>query len=125
LFQRWSVHASWEAVLARRARPWSALLEKLSPAIFPRQDEAHLKKATERLPDIGRKFEYFLNTGNLVSKYGLDMTQSTGFTLVAEKLNYSRCGGGAQRGSHHRSSEDTSVVTCRSRDGDWHAAAVF
>ena len=36
------------------------------------------------------RFEYLLNTGNLVSKSGLDLTQATGFTVVAEKLNFFR-----------------------------------
>lgn len=34
--------------------------------------------------------EYMLNTGNLVSKTGLDISQATGFTVVAEKLNFFR-----------------------------------
>lgn len=38
----------------------------------------------------GQKFEYLLNTGNLVSRSGLDLSQSTGFTVVAEKLNFFR-----------------------------------
>ena len=38
----------------------------------------------------GQKFEYLLNTGNLVSRSGLDLTQATGFTVVAEKLNFYR-----------------------------------
>ena len=40
--------------------------------------------------DIGRQFEYFLATGNLVSKSGLGLSQSSGFTIVADKLNYLR-----------------------------------
>ncbi len=31
--------------------------------------------------DAGRKFEYLLNTGNLVSKSGLDLSQASGFTV--------------------------------------------
>jgi len=42
------------------------------------------------LPDVGKKMEYMLNTGNLVSKTGLDISQATGFTVVAEKLNFFR-----------------------------------
>jgi DNA-directed RNA polymerase I subunit RPA2 len=42
------------------------------------------------MPDIGRKVEYLLNTGNLVSKSGLDLSQVSGFTVVAEKLNFFR-----------------------------------
>ena len=42
------------------------------------------------MPDVGRKMEYMLNTGNLVSRSGLDLGQATGFTVVAEKLNFYR-----------------------------------
>ena len=35
--------------------------------------------------------EYLLNTGNLVSSNSLDLSQATGFTVVAEKLNFFRC----------------------------------
>lgn len=35
--------------------------------------------------------EYLLNTGNLVSDSTLDLSQATGFTVVAEKLNFFRC----------------------------------
>ncbi|KAJ2741462.1 hypothetical protein GGI20_005169 [Coemansia sp. BCRC 34301] len=40
--------------------------------------------------DVGVKLQYFMATGNLVSKSGLDMQQVSGFTIVAEKLNYLR-----------------------------------
>ncbi|KAL1406093.1 hypothetical protein Q8F55_007776 [Vanrija albida] len=40
--------------------------------------------------DIGAKMSYFLATGNLVSPTGLDLQQTSGFTIVAEKLNYYR-----------------------------------
>lgn len=36
------------------------------------------------------QMEYLLNTGNLVSNSTLDMSQATGFTVVAEKLNFFR-----------------------------------
>jgi DNA-directed RNA polymerase I subunit RPA2 len=54
------------------------------------QDEAFIKKKAEQMQDVGQKFEYLLNTGNLVSRSGLDLSQSTGFTVVAEKLNFFR-----------------------------------
>ena len=38
------------------------------------------------------QIEYLLNTGNLVSNNTLDLSQNTGFTVVAEKLNFFRCG---------------------------------
>lgn len=40
--------------------------------------------------DIGRKLEYFLSTGNLVSQTGLDLMQVSGYTIVAERLNFLR-----------------------------------
>lgn len=40
--------------------------------------------------DVGSKLSYFLATGNLVSPTGLDLQQTSGFTIVAEKLNFYR-----------------------------------
>lgn len=54
------------------------------------QDETYLKRTVDRWPDVGQKFEYLLNTGNLISRSGLDLSQATGFTVVAEKLNFYR-----------------------------------
>ncbi|KAI9357949.1 hypothetical protein DFJ73DRAFT_640473 [Zopfochytrium polystomum] len=41
-------------------------------------------------PDIGQKMQYFLATGNLKTRSGLDLSQATGYTIVAEKLNFYR-----------------------------------
>ena len=59
-------------------------------AITCMQDEDYIKSTSDKLPDLGKKMEYMLNTGNLVSKSGLDISQATGFTVVAEKLNFFR-----------------------------------
>ena len=40
--------------------------------------------------NIGNSLEYFLSTGNLQSPSGLDLQQTAGFTVVAEKLNFLR-----------------------------------
>jgi DNA-directed RNA polymerase I subunit RPA2 len=40
--------------------------------------------------DIGAKMSNFLATGNLVSPTGLDLQQASGFTIIAEKLNWYR-----------------------------------
>ncbi|EHK97205.1 putative DNA-directed RNA polymerase I subunit RPA2 [Glarea lozoyensis 74030] len=40
--------------------------------------------------NIGGKLEYFMSTGNLVSPTGLDLQQVSGFTVVAEKINFLR-----------------------------------
>ena len=58
--------------------------------LYVLQDEDYIKTTSDKLPDLGKKMEYMLNTGNLVSKTGLDISQATGFTVVAEKLNFFR-----------------------------------
>lgn len=40
--------------------------------------------------DITHAMNYFLSTGNLVSKTGLSLQQTSGFTIIAEKLNFWR-----------------------------------
>ncbi|KAK3329036.1 hypothetical protein B0H66DRAFT_11117 [Apodospora peruviana] len=40
--------------------------------------------------NLGNALEYFLSTGNLTSPSGLDLQQTSGFTVVAEKLNFLR-----------------------------------
>jgi DNA-directed RNA polymerase I subunit RPA2 len=40
--------------------------------------------------DIGKRMEYLLATGNLVSRSGMGLSQTSGFTIVAEKLNFLR-----------------------------------
>ncbi|ORY65944.1 RNA polymerase-like protein [Pseudomassariella vexata] len=40
--------------------------------------------------NIGNGLEYFMSTGNLSSPSGLDLQQVSGFTVVAEKLNFLR-----------------------------------
>jgi len=40
--------------------------------------------------NIGAAMEYFLSTGNLISPTGLDLQQTAGFVVVAEKINFYR-----------------------------------
>ena len=54
-------------------------------------DFAFFKKCLSKVSsDLGRKLEYFLATGNLVSSTGLDLQQTSGYSLLAEKLNFYR-----------------------------------
>jgi DNA-directed RNA polymerase I subunit RPA2 len=39
---------------------------------------------------IGNALEYFIATGNLISPTGLDLSQTSGFCVVAEKINFYR-----------------------------------
>ncbi|CAL8465768.1 g5304 [Coccomyxa elongata] len=63
--------------------------EKL-PEQVDLRNPIYVKRIADRMPDIGKKVEYLLNTGNLVSNNTLDLSQATGFTVVAEKLNFFR-----------------------------------
>jgi len=40
--------------------------------------------------DLGWPLQFFIATGNLVSRTGLDLQQTSGFTVVAEKINFYR-----------------------------------
>lgn len=40
--------------------------------------------------NLAQGLDYFLSTGNLVSPSGLDLQQTSGFTVVAEKINFWR-----------------------------------
>ncbi|THH31929.1 hypothetical protein EUX98_g2298 [Antrodiella citrinella] len=54
-------------------------------------DKKYVKKIISRSNyDIGAKMSNFLATGNLNSPTGLDLQQASGFTIVAEKLNFMR-----------------------------------
>ncbi|RKO97790.1 beta and beta-prime subunits of DNA dependent RNA-polymerase, partial [Caulochytrium protostelioides] len=54
-------------------------------------DAKYLARTFSKSPsDLGKKMEYFLATGNLVSRTGLDLQQAAGYTVVAEKLNFYR-----------------------------------
>ena len=46
-----------------------------------------IRKTNENL---GQSLDYFLSTGNLISPSGLDLQQTSGFTVMAEKINFYR-----------------------------------
>lgn len=76
--------AAIQAVAAQEVRRSAAALDLSG-------DLASFHKLVNRVPaDIGKKMEYFLATGNLVSNTGLDLQQTSGYTVVAEKLNFLR-----------------------------------
>ncbi|EIW82264.1 beta and beta-prime subunits of DNA dependent RNA-polymerase [Coniophora puteana RWD-64-598 SS2] len=54
-------------------------------------DKRYITKVINKVNwDIGAKMANFLATGNLISPSGLDLQQASGFTIVAEKLNWLR-----------------------------------
>lgn len=57
-------------------------------ASFAKDFPANIFRKTNE--NIGNSLEYFLSTGNLQSPSGLDLQQTSGFVVVAEKLNFLR-----------------------------------
>ncbi|GEQ70599.1 hypothetical protein JCM33374_g4277 [Metschnikowia sp. JCM 33374] len=54
-------------------------------------DRQYMSRVFGRVNEnIGQKLQYFLSTGNLVSQSGLDLQQVSGYTVVAEKINFHR-----------------------------------
>ena len=51
---------------------------------------AFFRKLLTRMADIGKKVYYMLATGNVISSTGLDLMQTSGFTVVADKINFLR-----------------------------------
>jgi hypothetical protein len=70
----------------------AAALPKILASAHPvvLADSAWFRKVVERQPEVGRKVYYLLATGNLVSSTGLDMMQVSGYTVVADKINFLR-----------------------------------
>lgn len=54
------------------------------------QKDLERKMLSKTDPNIGGRMEYFLSTGNLSSPSGLDLQQTSGYTVVAEKINFFR-----------------------------------
>lgn len=55
------------------------------------KDRKYMTRVLMRVNEnIGSKLQYFLSTGNLVSQSGLDLQQVSGYTVVAEKINFYR-----------------------------------
>jgi DNA-directed RNA polymerase I subunit RPA2 len=65
--------------------------KKSSPPQADVTDPTFFKKyLTKVSSDVGRRLEYFLATGNLVSITGLNLQQTSGYSVIAEKLNFYR-----------------------------------
>lgn len=47
----------------------------------------NIKRMIEASGMIGKRMEHFLATGNLISRTNLDLMQTTGFSIIADKLN--------------------------------------
>ena len=80
----------WIRTIGLALRVWSEQNEYMSftNPIFPREFTSKIMKKTSDA--VGGALEYFLSTGNLSSPSGLDLQQTSGFTVVAEKINFYR-----------------------------------
>ena len=86
--------AALKALIERDIRASESTRPGFTPPPLPVFDDGKwfrgcIEKACGKV-DVGRKLDYFLGTGNLVSDSGLDLQQTSGFTVVAERLNYWR-----------------------------------
>jgi DNA-directed RNA polymerase I subunit RPA2 len=80
----------WLRSIPKIIRDWSGRNGNAGfthPAFLKDLPTKILKKTNE---NIGGLLEYFLSTGNLSSPTGLDLQQTSGFTVVAEKINFYR-----------------------------------
>ena len=79
----------WLVAIGITARDWCRLKhgtfaeERFRTDFLPRV----VRRTNENLAG---KLDYFLSTGNLASQTGLDQSQTSGFTIVAEKINFYR-----------------------------------
>ena len=80
----------WLSSIRGACQEWCQKNEKANftdPSFLKELPTKIMKKTNE---NIGGLLEYFLSTGNLVSPTGLDLQQTSGFTVVAEKINFYR-----------------------------------
>jgi len=63
---------------------------RLNPSKVQLSKDKYFRSLVDIQKDIGRAVHYFIVTGNLISPSGLDLMQVSGYTVMAEKLNYFR-----------------------------------
>lgn len=80
----------WLVAIGGAAREWSQRRNggKFTDPTFEKEFGPRIIRRTNE--NIGNLMEYFLSTGNLVSPTGLDLQQVSGYTVVAEKINFYR-----------------------------------
>lgn len=80
----------WLYSIGLSLRDWSRSREY--PAFTTKEFEKDFitKIVRKTNENLGQALDYFLSTGNLVSPSGLDLQQTSGFTVMAEKINFYR-----------------------------------
>ena len=76
-----------DILIATKAR----IAKDLKGKVNKLRDSNYIKKLlTSQALAVGKKMEYFLATGNLITHSNLDLQQTTGYSIVADKLNHTR-----------------------------------
>ncbi|KAL0236933.1 hypothetical protein PCE1_000330 [Barthelona sp. PCE] len=89
-------------------------IKQLGESSFARKGEFDWPRIIRGAPaDIGARITYFLSTGNTKSQSGLDLPQQSGFTIIAERLNFLRYASHFR--SVHRGAFFTEMKTTASR----------
>ncbi|GAB7360957.1 hypothetical protein MBLNU230_g0940t1 [Neophaeotheca triangularis] len=80
----------WLTSVGASLRDWSRSNQypKFTSKEFERDFMNKVVRKTNE--NLGQALDYFLSTGNLVSPSGLDLQQTSGFTVMAEKINFYR-----------------------------------
>eukprot|EP00747_Dinoflagellata_sp_TGD_P159002 gnl/TRDRNA2_/TRDRNA2_177864_c0_seq2.p1 gnl/TRDRNA2_/TRDRNA2_177864_c0~~gnl/TRDRNA2_/TRDRNA2_177864_c0_seq2.p1 ORF type:complete len:1194 (+),score=-61.88 gnl/TRDRNA2_/TRDRNA2_177864_c0_seq2:82-3663(+) len=63
---------------------------KKDDRLINRKNTIFIQKLLNMLPDVGKKFEYFICTGNFPCTTNYNLQQSSGLTILAERLNFLR-----------------------------------
>jgi DNA-directed RNA polymerase I subunit RPA2 len=80
-----TVHGILERLAGTLAKKSRLMVSKNDSV--PPLTAAFIKLQLSSVSDLTRKMEYFMATGNLQSRTGLDLQQTSGFTIIADKLN--------------------------------------
>jgi DNA-directed RNA polymerase I subunit RPA2 len=80
----------WLSSIGLSLREWSRSNNYASFTSREFEREFLTKVVRKTNENLGQALDYFLSTGNLVSPSGLDLQQVSGFTVVAEKINFYR-----------------------------------
>ncbi len=80
----------WLSSIGLSLREWSRTNQwpKFTSREFEKDFFSKVIRKTNE--NLGQALDYFLATGNLVSPTGLDLQQVSGYTVVAEKINFYR-----------------------------------
>eukprot|EP00930_Biecheleria_cincta_P034212 TRINITY_DN23660_c0_g1_i1.p1 TRINITY_DN23660_c0_g1~~TRINITY_DN23660_c0_g1_i1.p1 ORF type:complete len:1329 (-),score=222.44 TRINITY_DN23660_c0_g1_i1:64-3651(-) len=76
--------------LIRKFTKKDGIKAKYKAQDFLKNDCAAFKKVIDAGCDVQKRMENFLATGNVTSRSGLDLMQTSGYTVVADKLNQAR-----------------------------------